>query len=760
MCKIIKRDGRIEDFNIDKLRRVTLWACNGKEVIANRLIAELQYSMSGTIRIQDLYDELIKIAVNNISAITHYYDEVAKKLLLLKLYKETWGLKRTGSYPHLRDVLIKGIEYKVYDKELGEFLLNSPYLDTINGYIVPDNDMLFNYKGLQLFFDKYCKKKAGSMLAKDTIELPQITYMTSAIQSCLPLYDLEDNEVFLEQVAISYKNLSLHRITYSTPRLTFGLRANPQFASCVLITPSDDIDGLNEADNHAALYSKNHGGIALDFSYIRARGSSISTNSGKSDGPIPFIKRLEQTVSSFNQGGTRSGAAIAYFNWWHLDVFDMINLKDAGGSEELRARKNKYAIKINRLLFERYRADDYITLFDPKEVPKLLDTYGDEFDKYYKEYESNGLLMTKKVKAKDLLFEMIRVRAETGNLYVFFTENVNEQNMLERYISMSNLCTEVTVPSRASKYDKHERLVYAENGEPIYITEKRTGEIGLCNLSSIDTLAWVDLSDQEKNDLILNLLTGMEYAINMQYYPAMQGRYSNIKYRPIGIGITDFANLLASKDIKFTDEEALHLMNEVMDDIYFRIYEQSCYLAEAIGPYNGFHKSNWSKGLTPLHMSRFAKENPFNLNIKWDKWNDLANRIAKTGVRFSLHAAIPPSATSGKVTNATEACEPVMDLFYIETGTHSLPTVVKCKQHFGSYQRCWDVPNKRINELAAIRQMYLDQAQSFNHYYKTLSSAKEILNDIMHAESLGIKTLYYLKSPKSNFEVECSSCSV
>lgn len=756
--KVIKRDGRVVNFDYSKLQRVVLWACDNREAIANNLIKEVELRLTDVIRIQDMYDELIKITVNSISAITPIYDDIAKKLLLLKLYKETWGLKRTGSYPHIRDVLIKGSEAGVYDKDLVNYLLESDTLDTINSIIVPDRDMIFNYKGLQLFFDKYCKKKPGCILPKDTIELPQITYMVAVLQTYFEKFSYPHNWDWCVQQA--YDDLSLHRVTYSTPRLSFGLKSNPQFASCVLITPSDDIEGLNEADNHAALYSKNHGGIALDFSYIRARGSTISTNSGKSDGPIPFIKRLEQTVSSFNQGGTRSGAAIVYFNWWHSDVFDLINLKDAGGSEELRARKNKYCIKINRLLFERYKNDEYVTLFDPKEVPDLLEVYGEEFDEVYKRYENNGLLTTKKVKAKDILFQMLRVRVETGNLYIFFTENVNEQDMTNRFIGMSNLCTEVVVPSRPSPCEREEKLIYDENKVPLIISTQVSGEIGLCNLSSINSLLWMDLSDTDKNDLIITLLEGMDLAIDSQYYPALQGKYSNMNYRPIGIGITDFANLLAMSDIKFTDDKALTLTNELMDDIYYRVYYWSAVLAGKKGWFNGFKQSKWAKGLTPLHRSKFAKNNPFNLDIKWDKWNELADMISTNGVRFSLHAAIPPSATSGKVTNATEACEPVMDLFYIETGTHNLPTVVKGRGHYGSYQKCWDVPNKRINELAAIRQMYLDQAQSFNHYYTTISSAKEILNDIMHAESLGIKTLYYLKTPKSNFELECSSCSV
>ena len=442
---IIKRDGRKEPYDPNKLLKVTSWACNNDETSTSQLLSELDIKISDEMRIQDLYDELIKTAVNKISAITPIYDDIAKKLYLMKIYKETYSLKRIGSYPHLREFLKKGLDNNVYHeseylkyKKINDFeyefigFLDEEILNTLNDFIEPERDLLFNYKGLRLFFDKYCKKKVGSVLSEDTIELPQITFMTAAIQSFLNELQTGNKENFIKFVKKSYELLSTFKITYSTPNISFNLRKNNQYASCVLITPDDDTESLNYADSAAALYSKSSGGIAFDASYIRASGSTIESNSGRSDGPIPFIKRLEQTVSAFNQSGKRSGAAIVYFPWWHLDVFNLINLKDAGGAEELRARKNKYSLKINKLLLERYQNNDYVTLFDPKEVPLLNSTYGDEFDMAYKKYEKNGKLNSKKVLAKDILYEFIRVRAETGNLYAFFVENVNKQNITNR----------------------------------------------------------------------------------------------------------------------------------------------------------------------------------------------------------------------------------------------------------------------------------------------------------------------------------------
>lgn len=929
---IIKRDGSKELYNPEKLFKVTNWATNENESITHTLLNEIDIKISDEMKIQDLYDELIKTAVNKISAITPMYDEIAKKLYLMKIYKETWGLKRTGLYPHFREFLIKGLDhniyltdnYLVYDKIADKFIgyIDENFIEELNSLIIPDRDLLFNYKGLNLFFDKYCKVSnkidRRTDERKETVELPQITYLTAAIHSFLneinenTKNDNESRSYILDKIKIAYDNLSTHKITYSTPRITYGLAPRAQFASCVLITPDDDTESLNEADASAAIYSKNMGGISMDFSYIRSRGSAIRANGGKSDGPVPFIKRYEQTISSFNQQSKRAGSGIVYFPWWHHDVIDLIMMKDAGGAENLRARNLKYSIKINRILFDRYKSNDYVTLFDPKEVD-LNEFHGEEFEQKYLEYENNSKLRTKKIKAKDLLYNMIKVRAETGNLYVFFDDNVNQQNMFNENIHMSNLCSEVVIPSKPSQKVTTKSYINEKNEYEIH-TITKNGEIGLCNLSSVNLFEWIKLTDEEKDVLVANLLEGMDNAIESQYYPVKTAEITNKKNRPIGIGITDFGTVLAYNKLKYTDKETLQLTYDLFNDLYYRVYFQSMLLAMKKGPYKEFSKSKWAEGLTPFHLSKFAEENPLDINIhSVEKWDNLGKLIAINGVRFSVHGSLPPSAchpktesiltstgpksfedfliqdckfdkktiddleisekqswikvenvelptrfgnkkvnavyyngkqktrtmiledgkrytftlnhpvltkngwkivgeltlndeiikisnignmkivdlidneeyvdtwgieidevneycmgngivvhnSSGKSTNALESCEPVKDLFYVESGTKNLPTVVKLPQkYYKYYQRCWDVPNKTINELAAIRQIFLDQAQSFNHYYKTVDSAKEILNDIIYAEELGVKTLYYLQTPKSTAEVECSSCSV
>lgn len=930
--KIIKRDGREEPFYLEKLIKVLKWATASVkegEMYIEKLLNEVSLKIVDRMRIQDLYDALIEIAVSKISALAPAWDDIAKYLYLLKIYKEQFNLKRIGTYPQLQKFLNRGVEKGVYDpKIIAEFTEDE--LDDLSSYIEPDRDLLFNYKGLRLFFDKYCKSSNGKTKTKK-VELPQITYMVSAIQSHFnePHSTKAEIKARLKNIMKCYNILSTHKVTFSTPRMMFGLKRNPQFASCVLITPDDDTNSLNQTDDFAALYSKNAGGIALDVSYIRSSGSDIG-NSGKSDGPVPFIKRYEQTVSSFNQQSLRNGSVIIYFPWWHMDAPDMIMLKDSGGNEENRARKCKYSMKIHRILLERTLKDEWITLFDPKETSILNEINGEEFNKKYIEFENTATIRSKKMKARELMELFFKVRVETGNLYAAFMDNINEQELTGRYVGMSNLCCEVTVPSRrpsivSEKYYKNQDGKYE-----IHVI-RENGEIGLCNLSSINALQWFYMEDRDKNDLVANLLRGMDNAIDSQFYPVAEAAWPNKAYRPIGVGITDYANLLAFEKIKYSDDKAFQFTNDLLEDIYLRIYYQSMMLAKERGAFDGFKYSNWAKGLTPYHMSRFRKENPLNIEYKNDKlWNELSNKIKQNGVRFSLHSAIPPSAcqtldskiiyrgkkgeavsitmeefirecgvsdklrnqiqdtesrgwvnlekpiyipievwgeskiinklgqveklfyngknvplykirfsdgfvgtytgnhmfypvfknrihkksvsnlkvgdsfeihhlnkyvtiesidiiepthtwsfevnrdnvyllgngilsknTSGKVTNATEACEPIMDLFYVETGTHILPTVVKgIGETRNFYEKCWDISPKRILELAAIRQVYLDQSQSFNQYYIKPDSVTDLFLDLMYAEKLGLKSVYYLKTPKLETDLECSSCSV
>ena len=761
---IIKRDGREEPFNEEKLKKVINWATEGKEVFTNALLQGLNIKINDKMKIEVLYDELINTAVNKISPLYPIYDTIAEKLYLMKIYKETAGLKKIGAYPHIKTFLKKGLKYKIYDKEIIKHFSDIE-LDKINSMIEPNRDLLFTYKGLAIFNRKYCKA-----IGNKKLELPQITYMVAAMFSFYDdIYKGDKKEIFkksrndrLKYIKRTYDMLSKHEVTFATPRIANSMTVKAQLASCILNTPDDDTWSLNQTDGNMALYSKFSGGIAYDASFIRASGSSIQTNRGRSDGPIPFIKRVEQTISSFNQGGVRKGACVITFPWWHMDVMDLVMLKDAGGTEDTRARKLVYSIRISNIFRERVNKDQYITLFDPKETPLLNEEYGENFNIAYIYYESKSSIRKKKIKAKELLFQILKVRQETGNIYLTFVDNINEQNMVNKFVGASNLCQEIVIPSFPSKL-LEEKYVVNEDGSYEIIQRKQSGEIGICNLVSVNLMSWVNFKSEKKKSFCYTLLRGCDNIIDAQFYPVKEGEIANKKNRPIGIGVINYANLLASNKLKYTDKEAIEFTNKVFDDLYYHIYEASNILARERGPYKTFYESKWKEGKTPFHLSILNnKKNILNIETDSEKWDKLAENIKNYGVRFSFHGAIAPTATSGKSVSATESIEPIVDLFFVEEGIQTLPSLApNLKKNRDYYERCWTIPPKNIIELAAVRQRYIDQSQSVNLYYIKPESAKELWDDIQYAMDLGLKTLYYMKTPKSNFELEevCEACT-
>jgi ribonucleoside-diphosphate reductase alpha chain len=519
-----------------------------------------------------------------------------------------------------------------------------------------------------------------------------------------------------------------------------------------------------------ATYSKYSGGLALDVSKLRASGSPIAGNQGTSNGPVPFIKIVESVVSSFDQMGTRKGACIITYPFWHYDVMDMIPLNDAGGAEDNRARKLKYSMRIHELLKDRVLANKNITLFNPKDVPLLNTTYGKAFNEAYEAYELRNDIQKKVISARELMYAYLKGRKETGNIYSFFSDNVNEQGMVGDYVGASNLCHEITVSSKPST--NYKSLITKTEFDPtnptrsnqeVIFDQKDSGEIGLCNLLSVNLLKWYDLSIEDKYSLITNTLRGSDNIIDYQFYPVKEGKVSNLRKRPIGIGVTNYAALLANNELLWTDEATKKFTHEVFEELYYIIYDCSSELAKERGSYyhGDYKRSQWYKGNTPVDISILNKLDRSDLNheFKYD-WELLRNKIKDYGVRFSLHGAVAPTASSGIVINATESAEPITELFSFNEGTQTLPSLVPVMNKRSYYQKCWDIPSRTIIELAAKRQKFIDQAMSTNLYYIDPESAKELCDDIFYSMDLGLKTLYYMKTPKAGYDKDiCESCT-
>lgn len=744
---VVKRDGTFEPFNTEKLRKVVKWACDN-EFMEEELLRDTEIKLHNEIKITDMYKQLIYTAVGKISLLNTSWENVAAKLQLLEYYKETYNISHHKDYPHIKDVLNKGTETKIYDKNTLSKYSESD-IEEINSFINPERDNLFNYKALVTFFDKYCLNYAKTK----KLELPQHAYMRVAIALMVNENDR------LTKIKELYDSLSTHLYTVATPIMLNALTPKQQLSSCVLNTVGDDSHSILDTGKNLGIYSKFKGGTALDVTALRAKGSYIEGNQGYSSGPVPFIQNYERIMKAFNQGSKRPGALAVYFSWWHLDVWDLLSLKSNGGTDENRARGLQYACKLNQIFIDAVLNDEDIYLFDPKDVPKLLKSYGEKFNQYYKIYSSKTSIRKKKIKARELAFKIFKERTETGNIYLFHEENVNQTTMLNRYIGSSNLCTEILEPSRPS-ITVSEELITTEDNEKRILKQYRAGEIALCNLSSINCERWFYLTEEEKTSLCNIIVRALDNTIDLSFYPVKEGKHSNLMYRYIGVGTMNVTNYLALKKIVIDTQESLEETDKLFDDISYKLISASMNLSKEKGRFEKFYETEWAKGKVPYDKRIKTVDSLTNYRPNKERWNDLRQNIIKYGLRNAQIMAIAPTATSGKSINALESIEPIQNFFYKEEGTITVPTIVSnFRKNNQYYKLAFECDQEMLLKLAAVRQKWIDQAQSINVYIKKPDSLMDLIQLHFLGFYYGIKTYYYLKQQKETDSYVCESCS-
>jgi len=659
---VIKRKGHQEPYQEEKMEKVIRWAVQTAfekgiykfqpinldqtiDIFTKELLQDVKIKIFNKIKIEKLFDEVIKTASNKANRLQPIWDDIAKNLYIQKIYKETWGMKR-NEYPHLLEVFKKGAQFKVLDKEFVEAFDEDEY-NELNSYIRQERDFNFTLLGIRSFMKKYSLMHTKNL----NLELPQHSIMRLAMFS---FYKEPDELERMELIKERYDHINAI-ISEATPRWLNSGKPAAQMASCVLTAMKDDSFSINDTVSNIGLFSKYGGGTACDVSELRCKGSTIA-NSGVSSGPIPFIKKIEGAITAFNQLGKRPGACAVYFNWWHMDVMDMIMLKDEGGTEENRARKLQYGIKFNRIFFGRLLNDEEITLFDPKETPELIKSFGDEFEKWYIYYENKVGIRKTKIKASELAYAYAKVRSETGNLYVFFDDNANEGSpYLNKYINSSNLCTEIFLASEGSTLKSQKiRRNFGDFGNTnlddkndfeIDVT-KKPGLIALCNLSSINGVSWSKLSNYQKRRVTYNLLRSHDNLIEYAYYPTKEAEINNKIYRPVGIGTFSIAHYFAINKVKFDDEKALRLQFDLMEDIVYHLIKASITLAKERGPFEEFYNSKWSKGWLPIDQNIELFELYASQDQK-ERWEALREEV-KQGVRFLTLGAIAPTACQVK----------------------------------------------------------------------------------------------------------------
>ncbi|MBX2967918.1 MAG: ribonucleoside-diphosphate reductase subunit alpha [Cyclobacteriaceae bacterium] len=740
---VIKRDGRRESVKFDKITARIEKLCYGLDT---KYISPVEVAMKV---INGLYDGVSTVQLDNLAAETAAtlttkhpdYAKLAARLATSNLHKVT-----SKSFSNTMKRL-----YTYVDPKTGE---NAPLISKetwkivrdhaaeLDEAIIYDRDFSYDYFGFKTLERSYLMKIDGKV-----VERPQHMLMRVAVG-----IHGEDIPAAIE----TYNLLSEKWFTHATPTLFNAGTPKPQLSSCFLLTMQDDsIDGIYDTLKQCAKISQSAGGIGLSIHNIRAKGSYIKGTGGTSNGIVPMLRNFDMTARYVDQGGgKRKGSFAIYLEPWHADVFDFLDLKKNHGKEEMRARDLFYAMWIPDLFMQRVENNEMWSLFCPNEAPGLAEVWGEEFERLYDKYEKEGKAR-KQVKAQDLWFEILESQIETGTPYILYKDSANRKSNQKNLgtIKSSNLCTEI-----------------------IEYTSK--DEVAVCNLASLALPKFVTEDgkfDHQKLYEITKVVTrNLNKVIDVNYYPVEEARNSNMRHRPIGLGVQGLADAFIMLRMPFDSEEARRLNEDIFETIYFGAMEASMELAKVQGAYETFKGSPVSKGIFQFDM--------WGVNPQSGRWNweQLKQDVKKHGVRNSLLLAPMPTASTSQILGNNECFEPYTSNIYtrrtlsgefiiankhlmkdlIDLGlwnetmrqkliatNGSVQPIPEIPQNIKDiYKTVWEISQKAIIDMSADRGAYICQSQSLNIHLKDPNFGK-LTSMHFYAWKKGLKTgMYYLRS--------------
>ena len=740
---VVKRDGRKESVKFDKITaRIDKlsYGLNTDFVKTIEIAKKVIDGLYDGVSTQEL-DELASETAATLTTKHPDFATLAARIAVSNLHKTTSKsfsstMKRLYTYVNPKT----GENASLLSKEVyGVINKNAALLDSS---IIYDRDFSYDYFGFKTLEKSYLLRLDGKV-----VERPQHMLMRVAIG-----IHMDDIDSVLE----TYNLLSEKWFTHATPTLFNAGTPKPQLSSCFLLTMKEDsIDGIYDTLKQCAKISQSAGGIGLSIHNIRGTGSYIKGTNGVSNGIIPMLRNFDMTARYVDQGGgKRKGSFAIYIEPWHSDIFEFLQLKKNHGKEELRARDLFYAMWIPDLFMKRVEANEDWSLFSPDEAKNLHETYGEEFEKLYEKYEKEGKAR-KTVKAQDLWFEILEAQIETGNPYILYKDAANKKSNQKNLgtIKSSNLCTEI-------------------------IEYTAPDEVAVCNLASIALNKFVkdDLTyDHQKLYEITKVITkNLNKVIDVNYYPVEEARNSNMRHRPIGIGVQGLADTFILMRQAFDSPEAKQLNSEIFETIYFAAMESSMEIAQKEGPYKTYEGSPVSKGIFQFDMWGVVPTSK-----RWD-WTKLKREVKKHGVRNSLLLAPMPTASTSQILGNNECFEPYTSNIYtrrvlsgefIVVNKHLLKDLIKLKlwdenmkdrlmAANGSiqdikeipddikllYRTVWEVSQKSIIDMAADRGAYICQSQSMNIHMQDANFGK-LTSMHFHAWKKGLKTgLYYLRT--------------
>ena len=740
---VIKRDGRKESVKFDKITARI-------EKLSYGLNADFVKTIEIAKKVIDgLYDgvstqELDELAAETAATLTTKHPDfatLAARISVSNLHKTTSKsfsstMKRLYTYVNPKT----GENASLLSKDVyGIINKNAALLDSS---IIYDRDFSYDYFGFKTLEKSYLLKLDGKV-----VERPQHMLMRVAV-------GIHKDDI--DSVLETYNLLSEKWFTHATPTLFNAGTPKPQLSSCFLLTMKEDsIDGIYDTLKQCAKISQSAGGIGLSIHNVRGTGSYIKGTNGVSNGIIPMLRNFDMTARYVDQGGgKRKGSFAIYIEPWHSDIFEFLQLKKNHGKEELRARDLFYAMWIPDLFMKRVESNEDWSLFSPDEAKDLHETYGEEFEKLYEKFEKEGKAR-KTVKAQDLWFEILESQIETGNPYILYKDAANKKSNQKNLgtIKSSNLCTEI-------------------------IEYTSPDEVAVCNLASIALNKFVkdDLTyDHQKLYEITKVITkNLNKVIDVNYYPVKEAENSNLRHRPIGIGVQGLADTFILMRQSFDSPEAKKLNSEIFETIYFAAMESSMEIAQKEGPYKTYEGSPVSKGIFQFDMWGIVPDSK-----RWD-WTKLKREVKKHGVRNSLLLAPMPTASTSQILGNNECFEPYTSNIYtrrvlsgefIVVNKHLLKDLIKLNlwndsmkdrlmEANGSvqgineipddikqlYRTVWEISQKSIIDMAADRGAYICQSQSMNIHMQDANFGK-LTSMHFHTWKRGLKTgLYYLRT--------------
>jgi len=744
MIQVTKREGHREDLNLEKLHKVVFWATQGiTGVSASEVEIKSHIQFYNGIKTSDIQETLIKSAADLISEETPNYQYVAGRLINYHLRKQVYNSYTPCA---LLELVTRNVESGFYDKGLLAAYTTDEW-NTLDSYIKHERDENFTYVAMEQWRGKYLVQ---NRVTGDIFETPQMAYMLIAAT----LFQTYPTETRLRWVKDYYDATSMGDISLPTPVMAGVRTPQKQFSSCVLIETDDSLDSINATASSIVKYVSQKAGIGIGAGRIRALGSPIRSGDAYHTGVVPFYKLFQSATRSCSQGGVRNGAATLYYPIWHLEIEDLLVLKNNKGTEDNRVRHMDYGVQFNKLMYERLITGGDITCFSPHDVPEMYDAFfnnQERFKELYERAERNTKIRKKTIRAVELFGKFMQERKDTGRIYLQNVDHANTHSPFKEEIApikMSNLCGEIDLPT-----------------VPLSDVNDELGRIALCTLSAINWGNVKSPADFEKPCTLA--VRGLDALLSYQNYPIKAAELATKEFRPLGVGIINLAYFLAKNDTSYSDPAALALVDEYAEAWSYYLIKASADLAKEQGPCTRWQDLKYADGRLPIDTRKKEVDELVEHEERMP-WRALREQILSNGIRNATLMAIMPAETSAQISNATNGIEPPRSYVSIKQSKHGVlkQVVPEYRRLKNKYELLWDQrsPEGYLN-ICAILQKYIDQGISTNTSYnpKFYDDEKipmsEMLGHVLTFYKYGGKQLYYYNTNDGQGEIDVHATS-